>query len=119
MSDFFATHSVAIGIAYIVVLVTIGTARPRVCIRLCDMFNAIIAYVLTFGSGAMIALTWARNYISDPANHRHFWGPNIGPTPEESMGNRRILFAHDAMAGEHGILMAWLVGIGFWWVVNR
>jgi len=109
---------ITVSFGYIGLFVTIGVVRPRVCIRICEMFNAIIVYVLVFTAGAGIALTWARNYITDPAHHRHFWGPEIGPTPEESQGNRRILFAHDAMAGEQGVLVAAGLCVALWWVVN-
>jgi len=100
------------------ILVAIALARPRVCLRIVEMFDAFLLQIMLFVSGAAVALTWARNFISDPANHGAFWGPEIGTAEDDSLGDRRIIFAHNAMADEQGILITAVVGLGLWLLIN-
>jgi len=109
---------VGVPLAYFAILVAIGVTRPRVGIQILEPLNAVLLFVLVFLMGGGAAMIWARNYIGDPTNHRAFWGAEIGPAPEESMGDRRVMFAHNALSDELGLVIATVVGVGLWLVIN-
>jgi len=103
---------------YITLAATLGINRPRTGIRIAGMLNRVLLPVLLFLGGATVALTWARNFISDPANHGAFWGPSIGTEADDGAGDRQIIFAHNALAGELDFVITAGLCFGLCLVIN-